>query len=93
MIFAEISFLSLNKAKTTSYGLSSFSNASAKLRNALPDFIRTTEFTGFKQESRVAFCTVQRLFLLMNISLNIVYLVMYLYMFCILSVNVKCGRY
>ena len=49
--------LSLNKPKTTSYGLGTFSNVSAKLRNALPDFIRTTEFTGFKRESRVAFCT------------------------------------
>ena len=49
--------LSLNKPKTSSYGLSSFSNVSAKLRNALPDFIRTTELTGFKRESRVAFCT------------------------------------
>ena len=48
--------LSLNKPKTTSYGLSFFSNVSAKLRNALPDFTRTTEFTGFKRESRVAFC-------------------------------------
>ena len=34
--------LSLNKRGTTSYDLSSlFSYVSAKLRNALPDFIRT----------------------------------------------------
>ena len=54
--------LSLKKPKTTSYGLSSFSNVSAKLRNALPDFTRTTEFTGFERESRVAFCTAAFLF-------------------------------
>ena len=51
------SILSLNKPKTTSYGLSSFSHVSAKLRNALTGFICTSEFTGFKRESRVAFCT------------------------------------
>ena len=66
--------LFLNKPGTTSYVLSSlFSYVSAKLRNALPDFIRTYEFTGFKRESRAAF--VQRLFFLMNISLKIMYLV------------------
>ena len=44
--------LSLNKPGTASYGLSSlFSYVSAKLQNALPDFIRTYEFTGFKRES------------------------------------------
>ena len=42
--------LSLNKPGTTSHGLSSFSYISAKLRNALSDFIRTTEFTVFKRE-------------------------------------------
>ena len=51
--------LSLNKSKTTSYGLTSFSYVSAKLRNApVPDFIRrNTEFIGFKREPRAAFCT------------------------------------
>ena len=39
-----------------------FSYVSAKLRNALPDFIRSTKFTGFKRESRAAFCTVAFLF-------------------------------
>ena len=39
-----------------------FSYVSAKLRNALPDFIRTYEFTGFKRESRAAFCTAAFLF-------------------------------
>ena len=51
--------LSLNKPGTTSYGLSSlFSYISAKLLNAPPDFIRT----GFKRESRAAFCTAAFLF-------------------------------
>ena len=36
---------------------------------------------------------VLQLFLLINISLNIVYLVMYLYMLCILAVNVMSRRY
>ena len=50
--------LSLNKPRTSSYSLgSSSSYVSAKLRNALPDLIRTTELTGFKRESRAAFCT------------------------------------
>ena len=63
--------LFLNKPRTTSYGPSSlFAYVSAKLRNTLPDFIRTYEFTEFKRESRAANC-VQRLFFLMNISLNI----------------------
>ena len=55
--------LSLNKPGTTSYGLSSpFSYISAKLRNAPPDLIRSYEFTGFKIESRDAFCTAAFLF-------------------------------
>ena len=36
---------------------------------------------------------VKRLFFLINISLNIMYLVMYLYMLCILAVNVMSRRY
>ena len=39
-----------------------FSYVSAKLRNVLPDFIPTYEFTGFKRESRAAFCTAAFLF-------------------------------
>ena len=39
-----------------------YSYVSAKLRNGLPDFLRTTEFTGFKRESRAAFCTAAFLF-------------------------------
>ena len=64
MIFAEITFSQfLNKPEKTSYGLGSvFSYVSAKMRNALPDFIRTHEFTGFKRESRAAFCTGAFLF-------------------------------
>ena len=55
--------LSLNKPGTTSYGLISlFSYVSAKLRNALHDFIRTYKFTGFKRESTAAFCTAAFLF-------------------------------
>ena len=68
--------LSLNKPKTTSYGLSYFSKVSAKFRDALPDFIRTTELTGFKRESSVAVCTAA--FLVIYMSLNIVCLAMYL---------------
>ena len=56
--------LSLNKPRTTSYGLSSFSYVSAKLRNAqVPDFIRTTEFTNPGPHF------VHRLLFLINISL------------------------
>ena len=42
--------LFLKKPKTTSYVLDFFSYISAKL-NALPDFVRTTESTGFKLEN------------------------------------------
>ena len=84
--------LSLNKPKKISYGLSSFSYVSVKLQNALPDFVRTTDFTGFKLENaRPHF--ERRLFFLINISLNIMYLVMYLYMLCILVVNVISRRH
>ena len=54
-----------------------------KLWNALLDFVRTTEFTGFKLENpRPHF--VRQHFFLINISLNIMYLLMYLYMLYIL---------
>ena len=63
-----------------------FSYVSAKLRNALPDFIRTYEFIGLKRESRAAFCTVSFLF---NEYIFKYYVIrMYLYMLCILAVNV-----
>ena len=84
--------LFLNKPEKTSYGLSSlFSYVSAKLRNALPDFIRTHEFTGFKRESRAAFCTAAFLF---NEYIFKYYVCSrYLYMLCILAVNVMSRRY
>ena len=50
-----------------------FSYVSAKLRNALSDFLRATEFTGFKRKPGPHF--VQRLFFLINIFLNVMYLV------------------
>ena len=93
MIFAEITFCSsVRKPGTTSYGLSSlFSYVSAKLRNALPDFIRTYEFTGFKRESRAAFCTAAFLF---NEYISKYYVFSkYLHMLCILAVNVMSRRY
>ena len=61
--------LFLNKPGTTSYGLSSlFSYVSAKLQNALP-----MNLLVLKENSGPHF--VQRLLFLMNISLNIMYLV------------------
>ena len=83
--------LSLNKPRKTSHGLNYFSYISAKLRNALSDFIRTTELLVLKEGQGPYF--VQRLFSLINISLNIVYLVMYLYMLCVLALNVMPGSY
>ena len=71
-----------------------FFYVSAKLRNALPepDFVRSTGFTDFKLENpRPHF--VQRLFFLINISLNVMYLVMYLYLLRILVVNVMSRRH
>ena len=82
----------LNKPGTTSYGLFClFSYVSAKLRNGLPDFFRTYDFTGFKRESRVAFCTAAFLF---NEYISKYYVFSrYLYMLCILAVNVMSRRY
>ena len=52
MTFTEITFCPSIKPRTTSYVvLVLFSYVSAKLRNALPEFIRTYEFTRFKRES------------------------------------------
>ena len=76
MIFAEITFCPSIKLEQPVMVLVLFSYVSAKLRNALHGFIRTTEFTGFKRESRVAFCTAHFCtFFLINVSLNIMYLV------------------
>ena len=86
MIFAEIRFCPSINLEQPAMVLVLFSYVSAKLRNALPDFIRTYEFTGFKRESRAAFCTASFLF---NEYIFKYYVIrMYLYMLCILSVNV-----
>ena len=69
-----------------------FSYVSAKLRNAPPDFIRTYEFTGFKRESSwVAFSTAT--FLLNEYIFKYYVFSRYLYMLCILAVNVMSPRY
>ena len=68
-----------------------FSYVSAKLRNALPDFIRTSEFTGFKRESSAAFCTAAFLFNWYIFKYSA--FSMYLYMPCILAVNAMSRRY
>ena len=84
--------LFLNKPGTTSYGLSSlFSYLSAKLWNALPDFIRIYEFTGFKRESRPTFCTAA--FLFNEYIFKYYVFSRYLYMLCILAVNAMSRRY
>ena len=84
--------LFLNKLGTTSYRLSSlFSYVSANLRNALPDFIRTYEFTDFKREYRAAFCTAA--FLFNEYIFKYYVFSMYLYMLCILAVNVISRSY
>ena len=84
--------LFLNKPGTTSYGLSSLSSyVSSKLRNALPDFIRTYEFAGFKRESRAAFCITA--FLFNEYIFKYYVFSRYLYMLCILAVNVMSRRY
>ena len=84
--------MSLNKPGRTSYGLSSlFSYVSAKLQNALPDFIRTYEFTGLKRESRDAFCTAA--FLFNEYIFKYYVFTRYLCMLCILAVIVMSARY
>ena len=84
--------LFLNKPGATSYGLSSlFSYVSAKLRNALPDFILTYEFTGFKRESRAAFCTAA--FVFNEYIFKYYVFSRYVYTLCILAVNVMSRRY
>ena len=68
-----------------------FSYVSAKLRNALPDFIRTYEFTGFKRESRAAFCTAP--FLFNEYIFKYYAFSMYLCMLCILAANLMSQRH
>ena len=67
------------------------SYVSAKLRNAIPDFIRTYEFTGLKRESRAAFCTAA--FLFNEFIFKYYVFSMYLYMLCILAANVMSRRH
>ena len=67
-----------------------FSYVSAKSWNALPDFIRTYEFTGFKRESRAAFCTAAFLFNERIFKYHV--FSMYLYMPCILAANAMSRR-
>ena len=92
MIFVEITFCSSINLEQPVDGLSSlFSYVSAKLRNALPDFIRTYEFTGFRRESRAAFCTAA--FLFKEYIFKYYVFSRYLYMLSILVVNVMSRRY
>ena len=65
--------LSLNKLRTTNYGLSSFSYVAAKLRNAAYLILSVPlSLLVLKENPRPHF--VQPLFFLINISLNIMYL-------------------
>ena len=91
MIFAEITFCPSINLEQPVMVLDLFSYVSAKLRNALPDFIRTYEFTGFKRESRAAFCTAD--FLFNEYIFKFYVFSMYLYMLCILAANVMSRRH
>ena len=91
MIFAKIPFCPSINLEQPVMVLALFSYVSAKLRNALPDFIRTYEFTGFKSESRAAFCTAA--FLFNEYILKYYVFSMYLYMLCILAANVMSRRH
>ena len=83
--------LSLDKPKTTSYGLSSFLTyqPSCEMRYLILSVPLSLLVLNENRGSHF----VQRLFLLINISLSIVYLVIYLYMLCIVAVNVMSRRY
>ena len=83
--------LSLNKLEKRVMVLVLFSYVSAKLRNALPDFIRTHELLVLKRESRAAFCTAA-FFVNEDIFKYYVFSRL-LYMLCILAVNVMSRRY
>ena len=67
------------------------SYVSAKLRNPLPDFIRTYEFTDLKRESRAAFCTAA--FLFNECIFKDSVFSMYLYKLCTLAANVMSPRH
>ena len=81
MMFAEITFCpSINLEQPVNMVLILFlTSSSAKLWNALPDFIRSdgVNWQVFKWESRTHF--VLQLFLKISVSLNISYLVFYPY--------------
>ena len=80
-------FLPTNMADVTSDA----NQESAKLWNALPDFISTTELTGFRIQGHILYCRFS--FSLMHVFLNIMYLVTYPYILCILASNVMSRRY
>ena len=83
MIFAEITFCSSINLEQPGIVSVLFSYVSAKLRNALPDLIRTYEFTGFRRESRAAFCTAA--FLFNEYIFKYYVFSRYLYMVCVLA--------
>lgn len=91
MIFAEITFCPSINLEQPGIVLVLFSYVSAKLRSALPDFILTYEFTGFKSESRAVFCTAA--FLFNEYIFEYYVFSINLYMLCILAVNVMSPRY
>ena len=90
-IFAEITFCPSINLEQPVVVLVLFSYVSAQLRNALPDFIRTYEFTVFKRESRPAFCTAA--FLFNEYIFKYYVFSRYLYMLRILAANVMSPRY
>ena len=80
--------LSLNKPRTTSHGLSSF--LAYQLSCGIRYLILSVPLSLLVLKENQGPHVVERLFFLINISSNIVYLVMYLYMLSILALN---GRY
>ena len=79
MIFAEITFCPSINLEQPVMVLVLFSYVSAKLRNAPPILSVPLSLLVLKEIPRPHF--VHRLFVLINISLNIIYLVMYLCIF------------
>ena len=73
MIFAEITFCPSINLEQPVMVLVLFSHVSAKLRNALPDLSVPMSLLVVKENPGSHF--LQRFFFLMNISLNIMYLV------------------
>ena len=83
--------LPLNKRRTTSYGFSSFPTYQLSCEMRYLIFPVPLSLLVLKENPGPHF--VQRLFVLIHIPLDIIYLVMYLYMLCILAVNVMSRRY